>query len=266
MTKPKMIKAFYYNKGNFGDILTPYLVKELFGVDMLHTSQASECNFIGIGSVLEKLREAPTNVTVWGAGFMYDENILQNNSPFMCKGQNILAVRGKLSASRLIGADIKALGDPGLLVDKLVKPSAKYFKIGFIPHYIERQDNLSQHIKGLQGVHYINIMQKPQAFLNEVNKCSYVISSSLHGCIAADALGIPNLHIMLSPKVLGKNYKFMDYYSVFDLNHRFVDFQAVPAREITPRRILNSIEQCYTPKKLDKIQDDLMTSLESWIK
>ena len=41
------------------------------------------------------------------------------------------------------------------------------------------------------------------------------MSSALHGLICADSLGIPNQHIILGEKVVGGEYKFKDYYSVF---------------------------------------------------
>lgn len=252
-----MIKAFYYSMGNFGDVLTPYLVKQLFGVDVAHTSRAANCNFLGIGSILEKLREAPEGVTVWGSGFMYEEDT------FSLTQQNVLAVRGKLTAKHLVNKKIETLGDPGLLVNKLVKPEKKLYKIGFIPHYIERKDTISRYIRNLPDVHFIDIIQHPQQFLDEVNRCSFILSSSLHGCITADALNIPNLHLVLSPKVYGKNFKFRDYYSAFDLSHKFLDLQNVVLEEITTRRLLLLLNESYESKDLEKIRESLITSLES---
>lgn len=45
--------------------------------------------------------------------------------------------------------------------------------------------------------------------------CKCVLSSSLHGLIVADALGVPNRRIVLSDKIIGGDLKFDDYYSVY---------------------------------------------------
>lgn len=265
------IRAFYYRQNsNFGDVLTPYLIKQLFGVHIHHCVWPKNCNFIGIGSVLEKLDEAPNDVTVWGSGF------IQEGAKHVITKQNILAVRGKLSAERLVkkedprakdfvSANGTILGDPGLLISA---PNVKKeYKLGFVPHYIDRFCDISESIKKLNDIHYINIMQEPSTFINELAKCEYVISSSLHGVIAADALKIPNLHILLSEKVYGKNYKFRDYYSVFDQEHRCIDLQGINPREFSTKRFLSSIAEYYQDKtNLEKIQDGLKTVLEEYLK
>lgn len=45
--------------------------------------------------------------------------------------------------------------------------------------------------------------------------CKCILSSSLHGLIFADALGIPNRRIVLSDEIIGGDLKFDDYYSVY---------------------------------------------------
>ena len=269
MNRP--INAFYYRQNsNFGDVLTPYLIKNLFGIDIHHCTYPRNCNFIGVGSVLEKLEEAPEDVTIWGAGFMYEE------SRFSLTKQNILAVRGKLSASHLIGLSKKegpgsnfpcAIGDPGLLINRTDKALPKRYKIGFIPHYIDRSNENSKYIRSLEGIHYIDIMQEPSSFIKDISQCEYVISSSLHGIVAADAFEIPNLHVLLSPKVFGLNYKFRDYYSAFDQDHKFVDLQSLQPREISVRRLLNSIQDNYQKKpNMQELEDGLIKSFEEWKK
>lgn len=47
--------------------------------------------------------------------------------------------------------------------------------------------------------------------MDEIVKCEFVLSSSLHGIIFADSFGIPNAHMNVSTRVMGGSYKFDDY-------------------------------------------------------
>jgi pyruvyltransferase len=40
-----------------------------------------------------------------------------------------------------------------------------------------------------------------------------ILSSSLHGLILADAYEIPNKRLVIGNRLLGSDFKFMDYYS-----------------------------------------------------
>ena len=256
----KMIKCFYYAKGNYGDILSPFLIKNLFGIDLKHVVTISHADLFAIGSILEKIEEAKATLAVWGSGFMYGPEF-SGNPGFIntwSGPQKFLAVRGKMSASRIENFN-GVLGDPGLLVSRMSgydAPIEKKYKIGFVPHYIDRHLDYSKKIRELPDVHYIEIMQDPSTFIKEIQKCEYVISSSLHGLVTADAYHIPNLHIQLSDGVFGKNYKYKDYYSVWDLQHKFVDLRDCP--EITEGDIIGTINQNYIDKDIVNIQDNLI--------
>ena len=57
----------------------------------------------------------------------------------------------------------------------------------------------------------------------KISKCEFVVSSSLHGLVFSDALGIPNLHLKVTDKLGGDGFKFNDYYSSFGVEHIFWD-------------------------------------------
>ena len=123
MTKP--IKLIYWRDvPNLGDILSPYIVKELskreivyknrwWGwkyylkelwrisinrqwMDMRHLTHPFERVMLGVGSIL---KYANYNSVVWGAGFM--------NNHDTTKARNIIAVRGCLSASKVGEGGVK---------------------------------------------------------------------------------------------------------------------------------------------------------------
>ena len=64
----------------------------------------------------------------------------------------------------------------------------------------------------------MDIEENPYIFLKSLKKCKNVLSSALHGLIAADSFGIPNLRMVISNNIIGGDYKFIDYYSAYGLN------------------------------------------------
>ena len=106
-------------------------------------------------------------------------------------------------------------------------------------------------------------MQSPNSFIREVQKCDFVISSSLHGLVTADAYHIPNLHVQLSDGVYGKNYKYKDYYSTWDMDHKFADLRQ-GYRNLTTEQIIKIIEENYQNKKIDDIQDNLIKAFKDY--
>ena len=62
-------------------------------------------------------------------------------------------------------------------------------------------------------------------FLKQLNACDVVLSSAMHGLIAADSLGIPNAWMRLSDRLTGGDWKFRDYYSVFGVEPTALDLK-----------------------------------------
>lgn len=66
------------------------------------------------------------------------------------------------------------------------------------------------------------MQRAPISVLHDIARCEYILSSSLHGLVVADALGIPNAWILLSDKVHGNGFKFRDYHSAFNCSYESV--------------------------------------------
>lgn len=257
-----MIKAYYCNSSNYGDTLTPYLLKQFWNLDITHTDDVTQADLIGIGSILENCTKITQPTAIWGSGFM------RIGKPITPPPQaTFLAVRGNLSKNRIPNFD-GPVGDPGLLVSKIIpSPTEKVYHIGFIPHYIDWYDDLTKYIKSLPNIHYINVAQSPETFILEVTKCNYILSSSLHGLITADSFQIPNLHVILSDKVWGNNYKFQDYYSAFNRIHKFLDIRHFINRfpNFTAKHLVHHINSTYRPiPSLAQIQNNLTRSFEQY--
>lgn len=105
-------------------------------------------------------------------------------------------------------------GDPALLYPRFYQPNVKKkYAIGIIPHYIDQDNPWLNKFKDNPNVNIINILDPTiNTFVDEINKCEMILSSSLHGIICGDSYGIPSYWIELSDKVIGKGFKFIDYF------------------------------------------------------
>ena len=206
------VNAYWFDSvPNFGDQLNKSLLS-YYGFTPILTPK-NDAEIVAIGSVLDNLSEDFSGI-ILGSGLMND---IQKSFP----NARVLALRGKLTRDRIICNDNVILGDPGLLADRLVsKHHRKQYLIGFIPHYVDKQNEKVVEIKrNFQGViNVIDVQKSPVYVLSEVDKCCFILSSSLHGVIAADALGIPNGWLVLSDKVHGNGFKFHDYFSAIKMD------------------------------------------------
>jgi pyruvyltransferase len=137
-----------------------------------------------------------------------------------CKPKKVLAVRGPLTRKFLLtnGIDCpEVYGDPALLLPYYYNPIvAKKYKIGIIPHYIDKKnvyvsDFISKYILDVKLIDIVNYVNWYD-FINEIYECEFIISSSLHGLIVSDAYNIPNYWIEFSKNIPVNRFKYKDYY------------------------------------------------------
>jgi hypothetical protein len=117
-------------------------------------------------------------------------------------------------------------GDPGLLVSSFINnPVTKSYEIGIIPHYID-QSVLWNQIKDNKNIHFINILDSIETIIEEIRKCNFVYSSSLHGLVLCDSYNIPNSWIKLTNNIIGDDTKFLDYLMSVGRETKFLDFRS----------------------------------------
>ena len=111
------------------------------------------------------------------------------------------------------------LADPGLLAHRLIggADSSKLFDIGIVPHF---EDSHSETVRRLVGrldgaACLIDVKRRPVDVIADISRCRGILSSSLHGLIVADAMGIPNRRLLLANELCGGDFKYEDYYSSF---------------------------------------------------
>ena len=203
------IESYWFDKTpNFGDQLAPTLLYH-YGFTPIHSSKAN-ATIVSLGSILDNLPLEYSGL-ILGAGLKNDVE-----RKFPCA--NILAVRGELTRDRLGLSEKVILGDPGLLADRLLyRRQKKYYKVGIVPHFFDKDNEIIKKImiNNYKHINIIDVQKRPKEVIKEIDRCEYVLSSSLHGMIVADSLGIPNAWLVLSDKVQGRGFKFYDYFSSF---------------------------------------------------
>lgn len=206
---------------NWGDDMNYYFVellsqkKPFLITDSQFLNKFPIQSFLVIGSTVSFY--PLDGVTIWGAGII-NQNDIKN---IKGKPDKICAVRGPLTRQALIKLGYECpqvYGDPILLLPRFYKPEhkAKKYKIGIIPHYIDKETDIIKSIKlGSQNINVIDVQRyvKWNDFVDEICSCEAILSSSLHGLICAEAYGVPHVWIALSDYPEGWEFKFNDFYS-----------------------------------------------------
>lgn len=207
----KFINLYWFNtEVNFGDSINLFLVNKLSSkkVVWVYPKYCLSDNYLCIGSVLN---EVSRNTVVWGSGF------ITNNITKLKRPKKIYAVRGPKSRQVFIenGIDCpEVYGDPALLLPKIYFPKIKKkYKLGIIPHYVDKNNIFLSKLKSEKGIKILDIQEKnPLKFIDDLLSCEQIVSSSLHGLIVADAYAIPSIWIKFSDNIVGGNFKFLDYF------------------------------------------------------
>jgi len=231
-------------KKNWGDILSQYLLEHYSGKklnknDVFYFDDAAHMldkngKIVGIGSSMKYVR--PDDY-VWGTGCI-DEHHIGN------KPKKVYSVRGPLTRDVLLkrGWDVpEVYGDPALLFPQIYNPTIeKKYKIGLIPHCVDffSLDGLKaiNHMEDM-GIKIINVTAGINEFIDQLKECELIISSSLHGLIAADAYGIPNYRVKLSSLIHGGDFKYKDHYASVKREH----YEPLQLTDTTTLEEINSL-------------------------
>ena len=208
------IRLYWWNlRVNFGDVLSPEIVKYVSGRDVTWAS-IEDCDMISTGSLYGWLRinakRYQRDVHIWGSGIKKPVEAVG-----MLDHLHHHLVRGPLTAVAAEN-DQLPMGDPGLLSDRAfgIQQASDAKGIGVIPHRSEwsREDYIAQ-LGALPGVRLINFRSDDcKDCISQIAACESIYSSSLHGLIVADALGIKN-HWFQGNRFEGSghDYKYFDY-------------------------------------------------------
>lgn len=217
-----MIRLYWWGGGkgdagtNFGDSLSPLVVRLLSGAEVAY-APIERCDLVAAGSLLNAVIRRQWRRTlawrlepikVWGTGSLSRRRL--DARPRLA----IAAVRGPLTRDAMGLPKSTALGDPGILVDRLVGRSARAHRWGIVPHYVDYSLPAVQEMARRTPDSCIVDLRQPDvlATARTIASCDFILSSSLHGLIAADAFGIPSVWVSLSDGLVGGDWKFRDYF------------------------------------------------------
>lgn len=201
---------------NWGDDINFSFLPELFDFNfefIIANKNLNEPNYACIGSIIND-NFITKNTIIWGAG------IDSESSNLTIKPKEVLAVRGPLTRKKLLELNIECpevYGDPALLIHKFYKPDiTKEFKLGIIPHFSNLNDKCLTNLKN-PHIKILNLKQYNSNWKNiidDILKCEYIISESLHGIILAEQYNIPNIWINIKDtKEKNKGiFKYLDFY------------------------------------------------------
>jgi pyruvyltransferase len=182
---------------------------------------------------------------------------MADNESMIIKPKKVYAVRGPLTRNLLLKQGIECpeiYGDPALLFPRFYNPTIeKKYKLGIIPHYVDSNSDWIKSIKR-DDVKVLDICMETHEFVDALKECENIISSSLHGVIAADAYGIPNMWMTIngSKDVYGGGFKFRDYFASVKRDVKcFEAIDSIPLdldnviKEIPPHKIEIDLDMLY---------------------
>lgn len=204
---------WHIGQPNFGDDINPQLFERISGQRMRLETGQQKPHLLGMGSILNR---STANSFILGSGML---------SPLACtKYAEVFAVRGQKSRDTLGLSSNTPLGDPMVTIGLFIERNPKY-ELGIVPHVTEFAS-----IRSAMGkqAKIIDPAASPMSVVKAISECKLILSQSLHGLIVADALGIPNVWIEPSSKMIGGEFKFHDYFSTIDCPKEAVSVGDLP--------------------------------------
>jgi pyruvyltransferase len=212
--KQKGLKLFYWEEKfrNFGDYVSLKLVERIVQGPVEVAKKGvvlKEPKLLAIGSIMTFARN--TDV-IWGSGVNGNWLGLEN---YKFKTLDVRAVRGPKTRQFLkenFDIDVPEIyGDPALLIPYFFpefkrKKNPRYEYI-VIPHYSEQLLFSKE-----DDSHIVYPTDPWDEVIEKITDSAFVISSSLHGIVIAEAFGIPARLLRVVPRKIEAIYKYEDYY------------------------------------------------------
>jgi succinoglycan biosynthesis protein ExoV len=208
------MKLFYYQRPdglrNFGDWLNPWLWERL--LPRIFDGDETTA-FIGIGTLLNHLlpQRVPQaqKLVIFSTGAGYEQKLTSPPDSWQ-----IYCVRGLLSARQLGLGNKLAITDGAVLVRRLFEPTGeKTSAFAFMPHvhHAKTAGTAWEWVCRQVGFQYIDPCWPVERVLSAISRTGVLLAEAMHGAIVADALRVPWIPTITSPRIL--TFKWQDWCS-----------------------------------------------------
>jgi len=228
-----LLRFKIFKTANFGDGVNHRFWTEMIGKGDIIINDNSKTHYFTTGSILNNAND---NSIVFGTGFISETDDLggcmwYGNNTKHATPSCVLAVRGPKTRQKLLNFGVNCpenYGDPLILMPCLYNKHKKVNDdiIGILPHYIDKDTpNVLKLVKSLESQGYtVNILDicvtdDYERLINSINRCKYIISSSLHGVIMGIVYAKQTIFVPFSEKVTGNHFKFYDFFESVDINY-----------------------------------------------
>lgn len=193
---------------NFGDLLGPIVVAEIVRQRKLKRGRGE---LLSVGSILHFAR---LGNTVWGTGINGKVSLPQKN----LQSLDFRSVRGPKSRGRLLDLGVsvpEVYGDPALLLSTLFPQLGSWSQTPTIDLLVLpnlHDTSLVEAIRDRRELDPSATVVRPTApvkfVLEQIARSKLVLTSSLHGQIIAESLGIP---VVLAEGQVESDFKYSDH-------------------------------------------------------
>jgi len=196
------------NRTNFGDELSHEIVKRIIGYTPRRPLKR-EKKLLALGSIMHLAND---NDIVWGTG-VNGKAIELDLHKFTCL--DVRAVRGPLTRQFLLERNIpcpEIYGDPALLMPLLFPEFKPTFAVDYIviPHIFDVKELINIPVFN-SAKNIVLPTENWETVVKKILESKFVIASSLHGIIVAEAFGIPARYLRATSKE--PLFKYVDYYT-----------------------------------------------------
>ena len=184
------------------------MVQSVSGLRPLWVRPDYRAKALAVGSVLTYAR--PHDVVV-GAG------LIRASRTTLPRGVDVKALRGPLTAEYAgVDPDGIVFGDPGLLAAECLGievAASPMWDVVVVPHLVDYQSalRLVASVPPSVRLTVVDVRRGPRSVIETIASGRTCVSSSLHGLVVAESLGVPAVWTTITGSLSGGTFKFLDY-------------------------------------------------------
>ncbi len=207
------VPLFWHHSVNFGDALAPWLVRKISGQDAEPVDwrwDHGAVPYFVTGSIFS---HQVTRGIIWGAGCAFEDDLNPAKMPAPSAELRVVATRGPLSKKLVEATGHKpvACGDPGILLPRFYEPKeAPRRNVGILCSWVDHRAVYDAYYPDIPVLDASNPIE---TVIDKICSWDVVVSSSLHGLVAAAAYGKPFVWASFSDKMIGDGFKYRDFFA-----------------------------------------------------